>query len=80
MTVGHSACTQPDPNKESAGIPSHTQGHGIFLPSVVGIYQVAEGDKDGDSRTLVMGAVIPGTPQTQLSFGQNEPLASFHPR
>lgn len=45
----YSTCTQADPEKEVARIPCHSQSGGISLPSVVGIGQTTEGDKEGDS-------------------------------
>ena len=32
-----------------AEVPSHIHSDNVSLPSVVGIYQVAEGDSEGDS-------------------------------
>lgn len=45
----YSACTQADPEKEVAGIPSRSQGVDVTLPFMVGICQTTEGDKEGDS-------------------------------
>lgn len=43
------------PQKRSRWDPSHSQGDAVSLPSVVGICQTTEGDKEGDSWTLAMG-------------------------
>lgn len=50
----HSACTQADPDKGLAEVPSHIHSDDVSLPSVVGIYQVAECDSEGDSWTRGM--------------------------
>lgn len=39
-STSHSACTQADPDKGVAGIPSHAHRDDLSLPSVVGVYQV----------------------------------------
>lgn len=74
-------CAKADPDKELAGILSHSWGDDISLPSVVGVYQVAKGGNKGDSWTLEsLDSTLLGTELTSflLSSSVGEEQGIWH--